>query len=235
MRTDLHRHGAQRIQRVTDVFHHIIRRHQVEVEVWPARAELNFHDEKWTNPINTQIRFEAKVFNSREHVSWEVRNIAGSVGTGMIDASGLYRAPSKGGLASGTTEIVVATSTEDPLRKAFAWVTLIGEGPEPAPAPSVTIWPKRVNLYYRTGAHNAYIDDSNKMRMFSATLRDTPNTQIEWLVDGVPEPGTNPRFLYNGLPAGGGQVVTVLARIQGQPAIFDDAKVILLNYVWPGL
>jgi hypothetical protein len=29
-------------------------------------------------------------------------------------------------------------------------------------------------------------------------------------------------------------VVTVRARLQAQPAVFDDAKVLQLNYVWPG-
>ena len=34
---------------------------------------------------------------------------------------------------------------------------------------------------------------------------------------------------------GGGQEVTIRARIQGNPGVFDDAKVLLLNYAWPGL
>ena len=259
---------AGRSESVTDVYHHLVCRHQVEVEVWPARAQLNFQDERSVNPINTQIRFEAIVYNSRSHVSWEVRDLAGNPGAGSIDASGLYRAPPKGSLASGSTDVIVATSSEDPLRKAFAWVTLIGEGPWSVPAPSITIWPKRVTLYYPTGADNAYIDDSNKTRIFNATLCNSPTTQIEWLAYAYPtdpdvstswsSAGPNTWFRYpavptalpippvppapplhpvTSVPPGLGDVteVTIRVRLATQHSIFDEAKVIQLNYTWPGL
>ena len=45
-----------------------------------------------------------------------------------FDPTGLYRAPDKGTLPTGTTDVVVATARADPLRKAFAWVTLVGLG-----------------------------------------------------------------------------------------------------------
>jgi hypothetical protein len=231
-----HQPWAGRVERVTDIYHHVVSRHQVEVEVWPARAELNFQDERWANPANTQIRFEAIVYNSRAHVLWEVRDLAGNPGLGSIDASGLYRAPLKGGSASGSTDVVVATSTEDPLRKAFAWVALIGKGPEPAPAPNITMWPKRAVLYYQMGSDNSFIDDSNKRRLFNATLRNSPATNIEWLVNNaVAQAGANPWFLYQAPGSGLVQDVTIVARIQATPGINDDAKVTLLNYVWPGL
>jgi hypothetical protein len=222
-----------RDESVTDVFHHIVCRHQVEIEVWPSRVELNFRDEWTANPIDTQTRFDALVYNSDQGHLWEVRNPDGGPGQGTIDASGLYRAPPKGALPSGFTEVIVATSREDRLRKAFAWVTLVGVGPRPVAAPTVEIWPKRANLYYRQGANNNYIDDCNKMRQFMATPRDTPATLVEWLVDGVIQ-ATGPWFLYQAPNTGGTKVVAVRARLQAHPAIFDEAKVLQINYSWPG-
>lgn len=228
--------AVRRCDRVTDVIHHVICRHQVEVQVWPARAELNFKDEKWVNPINTQIRFEATVYNSTAGVTWEILDLAGDPGAGAIDASGRYQAPVKGSLPSGVTDIVVATAIEDPLRKAFAWVTLLGEGPEPMPQPSIEVWPRWATLYYPQGHHNAYIDDSNKMQLFRATLRHSATAEVEWLVDGALQGGLNePWFLYQASGAGGTKQVTVRGRIKSQPAVHDEARVILLNYNWPGL
>jgi hypothetical protein len=226
----------RRGHRVVDIFHHVVCRHQVEVEVWPPQAEVYFQDEKWVDPINTQLRFEAAVFNSAAGVSWEVRDLAGNPGAGSIDASGLYQAPPKGSLPSGFTDIVVATATEDPLRKAFAWVTLLGEGPEPAPAPSIEIWPKRAYLYYPQGQHNSYIDDSNKMQLFRTTLRNSATSEVDWLVNGVVQGGiVEPWFLYKVSGSGATQKVTIRARIKNQPTVYDEAKVIQINYFWPGL
>jgi hypothetical protein len=208
-------------------------RHQVEIELWPARVQLNFRDEWTANPVDTQVRFEAIVYNSEEGYRWEVRDLDGNPGSGTIDASGLYQAPPKGTLASGLTEIIVATAREDPLRKAYAWVTLIGNGPEPAPVPTVEVFPKRVNLYYWQGADNSYIDASNKMRQFNAVPRHSASA-VEWLVDGTLQPGTSPWFLYQAPGTGGTRVVTVRARLQAQPTIYGDAETLLLNYNWPG-
>jgi hypothetical protein len=215
------------------VHHRILCRHRVEIEVWPARAEVNFQDEWTANPIDTQVRFEAQVYNSDQGHLWEVRDINGNPGQGTIDAGGLYRAPPKGALGSGTTEIVVATAREDRLRKAFAWVTLIGTGPRPAAVPTVAIWPKRVDLYYLQGANNNYIDDCNKECRFSATAYDSA-AQIEWLVNGALQGTTGPWFFYQAPNSGGPALVTVRARLQGQPGVFDDAKILQRNYNWPG-
>jgi hypothetical protein len=225
---------AERAATVTDVYHRLECRHQVEIEVWPARVELNFGDEWTANPISTQTRFEAIVYNSSQGHLWEVRSVDGSPGLGTIDASGVYRSPPKGALPNAFTEIVVATSREDRLRKAYAWVTLVGVGAMPAPAPTVEIWPKQLTLYYRQGANNSYIDDCNKMRLFEATPRDAAAPAVEWLVGGVLQSGTSQTFLYQSPNSGGTAVVTVRARLQAQPAIFDDAKVLQLNYTWPG-
>src|SRR5580765_6977137 len=96
---------------------------QIEVEVWPAQAEVHFRDDRGVNPINTQIRFEAVVYNGQSAaVHWEVLAPSGLAGAGTIDITGRYLAPPKDGLPSGLTDLVVATSVENPLRKAFAWV-----------------------------------------------------------------------------------------------------------------
>jgi hypothetical protein len=227
-----HHRFAGRNASVTDVYHQVVRRHQIEIEVWPPRAEIHFGDDWTANPIDTQTRFEATVYNSDQGYLWEVRALDGGPGQGTIDISGLYRAPPKGALSNGFTEIIVATAREDGLRKAYAWVTLVGFGPEPATAPTVDIWPKQVNLYYQHGANNNYMDDSNKMRQFGVIVRDSTGL-VEWLVNGVSS-GTGPWFLYQTPNTGGTNTVTIRARLQAQPSIFDEAKVLQLNYSWPG-
>lgn len=217
-----------------DVIHHVVCQHQVEVEVSPPRAELYFGDERWTDPINTQIRFEATVFNSGLGVHWQVYDAGGGPGVGTIDATGLYHAPAKGSLASGYTEIVVATSVEDPMRKAYAWITLVGEGPLPAPQPRIEIWPKRVYLYYAASHDNAYIDQSNKIQLFQAAIWNSAIDSVTWEVhSGAGIIDTN--GLYR-TPSSGidHQVVIVRGHI-GSTSVYDDAKIVLLNYDWPGL
>ena len=206
----------------------------------PAQAEVCFRDDRGANPINTQIRFEAALFNaSSGGVVWEVRNPAGHAGAGTIDATGLYQAPPKGGLPSGLTDVVVATSGEDPLRKAYAWVTVLGQGPAPQPEPRIEIWPQTVYLYYpqnQTGDdRNEFIDDSNKMQVFRAAIRNSAISGVQWLVDNVLVPNTEPSslFLYRVTGSGSTKVVVVTARIAAQPAVKDQAKVIQINYTWP--
>jgi hypothetical protein len=135
----------------------------------------------------------------------------------------------------------VANSREDPLRKAFAWVTLVGLGPRPAKAAEVAIFPRRINLYYRQGANNDMIDDCNKRCQFQAIAFNT-GAQVEWLMNVPPQPpdvfvlqGVGPWFLYQTPANGAAAVITVRARLQGNPAVFDEAKVSQLNYDWPGV
>jgi hypothetical protein len=217
------------------IAHRIVCRHRVEVEVAPARATLYFGDERWIDPVNTQARFEAIVFNADSGVNWSVLAPGGGPGAGAIDATGLYRAPAKGGLASGATDVVVATARADPLRKAFAWVTLVGEGPLAAPEPRVEIWPKRGAIYYRTGQDNSYIDPSNMKLLFRAILFDAPGAPVQWRVNGGVQGGADPWFLYEAPAFGGESTTTVSVEVAGAPATRDDAKVLLLNYSWPGL
>ena len=212
---------------------------QIEVEVWPAQAEACFRDDLGVNPSNTQIRFEAVVYNGRSAgVRWEVLAPSGLPGAGTIDATGLYRSPAKGALPSGTTDLVVATSIENPLRKAFAWVTLVGVGPAVQPAPRIIIRPKSAYLYYPQNAsgadRNEFIDISNTMQMFRASVRNS-SAAVEWLVNGGvvanPAPSHLFRYVVNG--AGATQTVVIGARLVGQPAVIDEAKVVQINYRWP--
>jgi len=62
-------------------------------------------------------------------------DLQGGPGAGTIDAAGLYLAPDKGSLPFGLTDIVVATSTDDPFRKAFARVAIVGWDPNQSPPP----------------------------------------------------------------------------------------------------
>ena len=223
------------------VMHHAVWRHRVEVAVSPPRAELYFHDERWIDSVNTQLRFEATVFNSDRGSTWEVVSPSGGPGAGTISATGLYQAPNKGALASGTTDIVVATARDDPLRKAYAWVTLLGLGPLPAPEPRIEIWPKHVTLYcWSPPFDNAYIDDSNKLQVFRAFPRHAANPAVAWSVDvGTVIPYATDTtwctFLAPNTVAspnsGGATVATVTAKLAAGASA--DARIVLLNYVWP--
>jgi hypothetical protein len=229
-----HNRHAGRCGASTIVRRQVVCRHQVEIEVWPPRAEVTFRDDWTANPATTEVRFEALVYNSSQGFTWQVHDIAGGPGHGTIDVSGLYRAPVKSALASGTTDLVVATSREDPLRKAFAWVTLSGVGPRPARAPAVQVFPQRVNLYYRNGFNNNLIDDCNKRCQFEAETFNT-GAQMEWLVNGALQGVVGPWFLYETPANGGTAVVTVRVRLQGAPGVFAEAKISQVNYDWPGV
>ena len=220
------------------VIHDVVCQHQTEVEVWPARAEVYFLDERFVDPVNTKVRFQAAVYNSlSSKVHWEVQDLSGHPGAGTIDSTGLYLAPPKGTLAHGTTEIIIATSAESPFRKAYAFVTLIGDGPEPLPQPTIEIFPKQVSLYYPQGHDNAYIDESNTRQLFRAIARPDSEAGVEWLVDAIVQGGTGLKswFLYQVSGSGNMKVTTVSVRLQGSPTIIDEAKVIQMNYEWPGL
>ncbi len=227
----LHRHNHLHSRRITDVYHHVVCRHRIEVEVWPPRAEVHFQDDSMCNPALKQTRFEAVIINSEQGCLWEVRRLDGSPGLGSIDETGVYHAPAKGSLVSGATEVIVATAREDRLRKAFAWVTLVGVGPQAAVVPSINVFPKSVNLYYWSGAGNQYIDAANKQREFRAILYDGTGA-INWFVNGAPV-GSGDWFHYQAPNTGSGAVVKVRAQLAGQPSVFDEATVLQLNYSWP--
>ncbi len=235
-------HSPHNFSRCTTgiVHHHMVCQHQIEVTVWPATAEVYFKDERYVNIINTQTRFKAVVYNAlTDRVSWSVVGLDGLPGAGHIDQTGLYTAPPKGSFSHGLTDVIIATSVDDPFRKACGYVSLVGLGPLPAPTPEIEIFPKQAFLYYQSGKHNSYMDTSNKIQLFRATLRNSTSAEeIEWLEnDTLVGTGFNPWYLYSAPTLSGAyvKVITISARIKNKPNIQDEAKVKLLDYKWPGV
>lgn len=233
-----------------DVIHHISCRHQIEIEVWPPRIDLYFADERMRvdhkgalvereiDLIDAQARFEATVINSDRGVRWQVFDAGGGPGAGSIDATGLYLAPAKGAWKSGQTDVVVATSVEDPLRKAYAWVTLFGDGPLKAPQPRIEIWPKRVDLYYYEASaevHNNFIDDSNKVQLFQARTWHSDTQDATWKIISGPGAIDYSTGLYVAPHSGNNHQVVVVRGYIAATAIYDEARIVLRDYVWPGL
>jgi len=215
---------------------HIVCQHRVEVEVSPASAVVCFKDERFSNPLDTMLQFQAFVYNApTNRVTWQVLDLQGGPGAGTIDAGGLYVAPLKGTHPFSLTDVVVATSVDDPFRRAFARVAVEGLGPEPKPLPRIEVLPHRAHLYHPQGARNSYIDTSNTMQLFRVLTRNADAAQVQWNVDAGPITATGPEFLYQLTGSGGVQTVRVNARIPGSPSAADWATVTLLNYVWPGI
>lgn len=220
------------------IHHHVVCRHQVEIEVEPAQVDIYFADEQNVDPINTQVRFTAHVFNAPNNgVNWHVVNLAGGPGAGTIDASGLYLAPPKGTLLHGHTDLVIATAKADPRRRAVAKVTLIGEGPEAEAEPVLEIYPSVTHLYYQGGtmAHNRYIDVSNKHQQFRTLVRNSPNPAVTWAV--IWGPGSiDADGLYSAPHEGSApNVVRIQAQLNYDASVTAEARVVLLNYSWPGI
>ena len=220
-----------------EVVRHVTRRQRAEIEIRPPRAQVTFSNERSANPADTMIRFEATVLNARSTaVRWDVLAPDGGPGAGSIDSSGLYSSPAWESSLNGATDLVVVTLVEDPLRTAYAWVTLAGEGPWPVAEPRLDLRPKTAYLYYPQGHDNDYIDSSNTMQFFRAELRHSPSQALQWLVDGVVQAGeTGDTFLYQVTGSGGPAEVTIEALVPGEPTAADTAKVMLTNYDWPGI
>lgn len=218
--------------------HHVVCRHQVEIEVSPAQVELYFSDERYVDPINTQLRFTATVFNAPNNaVNWQVANLMGGPGAGTIDSFGLYRAPAKGSLPSGHTDLVIASAKADPKRRAVAKITLIGEGPEVQPVPVLEVYPRVTHLYYQAGSglQNGYIDVSNKEQRFRALVRNASNTAVTWsIASGTGSINSDGLYIA---PYQGSSLVTarIEARLNEDPSVTARARVILLNYSWPNM
>ena len=221
------------------VCHHVICQHRIEVEVWPAAAEVSFSDERYAQPLEAQVQFSAFVYNAPSNrVTWQVLDLHGGPGAGTIDAAGLYIAPAKGSFPFGLTDIVVATSADDHFRKAFARVAIVGPGPEPKPAPRIEVYPHRAYLYYAIGhaggPYNGYIDPSNTMQLFRAMVHHADPALVQWSVSGFGLVHTGPEYLFtaNGWP----QDVRIDATIPAPPPLAEDwATVSLFNYSWPGI
>ncbi len=216
--------------------------HQPEIEIWPAWAEAYFADERYSDPASSQVRFDAIVYNTPSRaVLWGVQAIDGGNGVGTIDKTGLYTAPKKGWLASGTTEIIVATAADDVLRKAFARVTLVGRGPETASEPRIEIVPKHVCLYFQNDPGNDYIDWSNRCQLFKVEFHGTPKARLLWTISGNPIPieTLDPWLLYDAPVWPGAGVyrtnLPITASLKDDPQVFDTATVLVVKYVWPPL
>ncbi|MBN2035140.1 MAG: hypothetical protein JW768_00225 [Chitinispirillaceae bacterium] len=224
-----------------DVHHYIQCEHQVEIEVWPATAEVYFGDERYADPATTQVRFEAAVYNApTSRVIWEVRDTNGNPGMGVIDHMGVYHAPAKGGLKSGTTEIVCATAAHDPLRKAFAYVIIVGRGPAPAPVPTMLVLPKSAMIYYpanvSSGVHNEYMGPSNTMQLFHAVITNTRDREVIWKFNNVEQTDhCFPWIRYTASGSGNAAIVRIRAILKSNPLIWDEAELRIANYSWPGI
>ena len=219
------------------IHHHVVCRHQTEIEVYPPNADVYFADERYIDAINTQVRFHASVYNAPGNsVTWQVINASGGPGLGSIDPTGEYTAPVKGLIASGHTDIVVATVKHDPTRYAIAKVTLLGHGPEPVPQATLEIFPKLSHIYYQNGygAHNQYIDTSNKHQQFRNIIKHSASTAVSWSVYGA---GYIDAAGFYSAPATGPSPasVEVHAQLTHNPSITAAARIILLNYHWPGI
>lgn len=217
------------------VHHQVVCRHQVEIDVFPAAVEVYFADERYVDAINTQQRFTATVYNAPDNgVIWQVTDVTGGPGAGSIDPSGLYLAPPKGSIPHGHTDLVIATAKAYPTRRAYAKVTLVGHGPEAAPVAKLEIYPKVAYLYFQDGEHNRYIDASNKRQQFTPLIRNTALTNVSWSITGV---GTiDAAGMYTAPWSGGSPAfVTVQAKLTLDNSVTDTARIILLNYSWPGI
>ncbi len=216
----------------------LICQHQVEIEIWPASAEVYFLDERFCDPANTQVRFEAAVCNAPDaQVLWAVRAADGGAGRGSIDSTGLYTAPVKNGLPSPCMEIVTASAKADPLRRAYAQVTLIGKGPPDPPPITLLLLPKRSCLYYRNGVNTGFIDASNKQQVFRALLTNAA-PPLTWAING---PGTlvasnTDLCLYQAPDSGNdGEEVIITVTLQTDVTVHDQAEIALVNYSWSGI
>ena len=132
---------------------------------------------------------------------------------------------------------MVATSTDDIFRQAFARVAIVGLGPLPKPEPRIEVYPHRIYLYYWNGADNNHIDDSNKMQLFRAFLyHGDPGAQIQWQVNGVNK-AVGPEYLYSADASGSAdKTIEITASLIGATTnVSDSASVSLLNYNWPGI
>lgn len=217
------------------VCRNIVCQHRIEVEVSPATAEVCFQDERFSNPVDAQVRFSASVYNApTSRVTWQVSALDGGPAAGTIDQAGLYIAPAKGSLPFGLTEIVTVTSIDDPFRQAQARVTVVGLGPLPKPKPRVEIYPRRVDLYYPQGHDNACIDSSNTMQLFRARVFHAEGQPLEWLVNGG-APTEAPDFMYSLSAPGWPATTRITVRLKNDPGVSDWATVSQLNYDWPGI
>ncbi len=166
---------------------------------------------------------------------WRVHALDGGPGAGVIDETGLYIAPAKGSLPYGFTEIVSATSVDDPFRRAYAQVVVVGLGPKPPPPPRVEVFPKWVKLYHVDGHHNLYIDKATRNSFSEHLLFHADPSQLVWKKDGT-QVGTGPEYLYQVTNADKFEhEIDITVELSTTAGVKDHARVSLLDYLWPGI
>ncbi|MCP4605576.1 MAG: hypothetical protein GY847_34485 [Proteobacteria bacterium] len=222
------------------VVHDVECRHRVEVEVWPPNAEVYYNQDRYVDPVNTQVQFDAAVYNGSSRVTWSVKNIHGGPGAGTINPSGLYTSPPTG--IHGTTDVVTATPTSDPTRKAFAFVTLIGRGPEPAPEPKIIVYPKQAYLYYppqnMVSDLNRFIDASNTMQLFRVDTMNANGQELKWEFSsllGFTYDLFNDKRCCDIRITGTGVTnrIDIKVSLENNAIVYDDASFFISNYKWP--
>ena len=133
----------------------------ITITITPATASVN---------VVSTFQFSAAVSNGTNTVlTWQVNGIAkGNSSVGLIDAAGLYTAPTT--VPSGGTVNVVAVSFEDPALSATATVTI-------TPAPTVAITSPTTAVTVASGTSNTV--------PFSATETGGTINKILWQVGPV--------------------------------------------------
>jgi hypothetical protein len=121
-----------------------------------------------TVAVNQMQQFTASVTNtSNTSITWMVNGVMGGTSTvGTISSSGAYTAP--GTVPSGTIT-VSATSVADPTKSGTTTVTVTASGP----TISVSVTPNTVTVAV------------NQMQQFTASVTNTSNTSVTWMVNGV--------------------------------------------------
>jgi hypothetical protein len=106
----------------------------------------------------------------------------------------------------------------------------------PPPTPTILIQPQRVNLYYRSDGNSAWIDASNQRQVFRALVQHS-TANLNWYVGSSAVPETEHGRLFHFVPAASGAdtAIPIRAELVGDPAVKDEAKVVLVNYTWPGI
>jgi hypothetical protein len=218
----------------------IICRHRMEIEVWPSKAEVNFSDERYADPITATTQFEACVYNTPTgRVRWSVLDPSGGPGQGSINQQGVYTAPVKGSLVSGTTDLVAAQPVDDLTRIAFATVTLVGKGPLPKPRPTITVIPGTATIYDTdTAGLKGFIDISRKKQIFKAIVANSDDP-VDWLVDTTVK-ATNDLTRTFVFPPGPSvsqldHAMTITARLSTDHTVCGYARCLCTEYKWNGI
>lgn len=179
----------------------------VSVEVTPVFAKLE---------LGLTLQFSATVLRStNQGVTWSVNGVTGGDAVnGTIDLSGLYTAP----FAMPTGPVAITAPSEaDSTAIGSASVTLLASVP-------VTLSLNPTSVYLAPGSS----------KYFVATVQNTSDTSVTWLVNGIPGGSDAVGFIYpDGLyqapQAAPGEFITITAVSNADDAKFASATVNLLK------